>query len=78
VHELVADVTQVPVPLQVDWGWRVEVAQVGAMHCVPLAYFWHAPFPSQKASVPQLGLPASVQRALGSATPAGTSTQVPT
>jgi hypothetical protein len=39
VHELVAGVTQVPVPLQVDAGWRVDVAQVCAMHCVPLAYF---------------------------------------
>ena len=77
VHELVAGVTQVPVPLQFDAGWRVEVAQVCAMHCVPLAYFWQAPLPSQKPSLPQLAAPPLVHRAVGSAAPAGTSTQVP-
>jgi hypothetical protein len=78
VHEEVAGVTQVPVPLQVEVGWKVEVAQLWPMHWVPPAYFWQAPLPSQKPSLPQLVIPASVQRALGSATPAGTSTQVPT
>ncbi len=61
VQELVAGVTQlpVPVPVQVDAGWRVEVEQVGAMHCVPLAVIWHFPPPSQKPFVPQVARPAS-------------------
>jgi len=60
VHELVVGVTQVPVPLQVDCGCKVEVVQVCAMHWVPLAYFWQAPLPSQKPLVPQEGASASV------------------
>jgi hypothetical protein len=39
VQELVAGVTQVPEVLQVEAGWYVEVAQLWAMHVVPLAYF---------------------------------------
>jgi hypothetical protein len=39
VQELVVGVTQVPVVLQVEAGWYVEVAQLWAMHWVPLAYF---------------------------------------
>src|ERR1700729_1310895 len=54
VHERAAGVTQVPVPLQLDAGCSVEVTQVCALHSVPLAYFWQAPFPSQYPSIPQL------------------------
>jgi hypothetical protein len=78
VQELVAGVTQVPVPLQLDIGCSVEVAQVCAMHWIPLAHFRHAPLPSQKPSRPQLAMLAAVQRAVGSTEPLGTSTQVPT
>jgi len=39
VQELVVGVTQVPAVLQVEAGWYVDVAQLCAMHVVPLAYF---------------------------------------
>jgi hypothetical protein len=77
VQELVAGVTQVPVPLQFDASCSVAVAQLCAMHCVPLAHFRQAPLPSQKPSRPQLAMLAAAQRAVGSVEPLGTSTQVP-
>ena len=46
------------------------------MHCVPLAYFWQAPLPSQKPLVPQVAAVASVHWLSGS-WPAGTAMQVP-
>jgi hypothetical protein len=60
VQELVAGVWQVPVPLQVDAGWYVDVEQVWAMHWEPLAYFWQFPPPSHEPFVPQVAMPASV------------------
>lgn len=77
VQELVAGVTQVPVPLQLDASWSVEVAQVCAMHWVPLAHLRQAPLPSQKPSRPQLAMLAAAQRAVGSVRPLGTSMHVP-
>jgi hypothetical protein len=47
VQELVVGVWQVPVPLQVDAGWYVDVEQLWAMQVVPLAYLRQLPPPSQ-------------------------------
>ena len=55
----------------------MEPEQPWAMHCVPVAYSWQAPLPSQKPLVPQLAAPASVHWFSGSE-PAGTTLQVPT
>jgi hypothetical protein len=50
--------------------------QVAAAHCVPAAYFWQAPDPSQNPLLPQVGAVASVHWFKGSC-PAGTLVQAP-
>jgi hypothetical protein len=57
---------QVPLPLQVVAGVRVEPVQEAAPHAVPAAYLWQAPLPSQNPFVPQVAAPASLHWASGS------------
>jgi hypothetical protein len=75
-QELAMGVTQVPAPSQAAPGVNVVVMQVGSLHGVPFAYFWHAPA-SHFPSVPQLGAPWSMHVLAGSGAPAGTLVQIP-
>lgn len=75
-HEEAVGGVQVPVPLQSAGGENIEPVQLPGAHCVPAAYFWHAPAPSQKPLLPQVGAPASLHCASGS-WPDGTLTQAP-
>jgi hypothetical protein len=74
--ELVA-VWQVPVPLQVRVGVKVDPVQAAATQVVPAAYRRQAPEPLQNPSVPQAAAPLSVHWFRGS-WPAGTLVQLPT
>jgi hypothetical protein len=75
-HELATGGTQVPAPSQAAPGVKVVVMQVGSLHGVPPAYFWHAPA-SHLPSVPQLAAPWSVHVLAGSGAPGGTLVQIP-
>lgn len=78
-QSVVAPATHLPVPLQVEVPTRIPVLpglQAGAAQIVPDAYEGQWPAPSQTPVVPQLALPMSVQRPLGSG-PAGSGEQVP-
>jgi hypothetical protein len=77
-QDAVAGVVQAPIPSQVDAAVNRFVAakQVGALHTVPLPYFWQTPawhFPV----VPQLAWPVSLQMPAGSALPVATFVHVP-
>ena len=69
-------VWQVPVPLHVRAGVKVEPAQVAATQVVPAAYRRQPPAPSHVPSAPHVATPASVHWFSGSC-PLGTFTQVP-
>ena len=75
-HEAGTTIRQVPPPLHVRAGIAIAPLQLAAAHTVPLAYFRHAPAPSQAPSFPQLAAPWSAQWFSGSA-PAGTSMHRP-
>ena len=75
-HDWVVVGWQVPVPLQVRAGVKVEPVQLAATQALPLAYSRQAPPPSQNPSVPQPAAPLSAHWPRGSA-PAATSVQVP-
>jgi hypothetical protein len=70
---------QVPAPSQVRARVAVVpvVGQVGAAHCVPAAYSWQAPAPSQKPVFPPVVAPSAVHGPFGSIPSAGTGLQVP-
>jgi hypothetical protein len=72
----VATVRQVPVPLQLRPGVKVEPLQVAEAQDVPAAYSRQLAAPSQNPSVPQLFAPASAHWPIGSC-PDGTFTQLP-
>jgi hypothetical protein len=70
-------VWQVPVPLQVRAGVKVDPVQVAATQVVPAAYRRHAPAPLHWPSVLQAAVPRSAHWLSGSV-PNGTLVQVPT
>jgi hypothetical protein len=78
-QDAAAGVVQVPAPSQVDAAVDVLVAalQLGSLHTVPFAYFWHTPA-WHLPVVPQVARPMSLQTPAGSALPVGTFVQAPT
>jgi hypothetical protein len=69
---------QVPVPLQLRAGVKVDPTQVAAAHWVEPLYTRQAPLPLQTPSVPQEAAPWSMHVPCGSAAPFSTAEQVPT
>lgn len=80
-HDCVTGGVHTPLPSQV----RASVAmggldctgQTGAAHCVPAAYSWQPPLPSQNPVVPQLPAPWSMHCPVGSCPSAAIGWQLP-
>src|SRR4051794_2654477 len=73
--QLIGVCLQAPAPLQVPAGVNVDPVHVAVPQVVEVGAFWQAPAPLQVPVNPQGG--AAVQRACGSASPAGIGAQVP-
>jgi hypothetical protein len=82
LHMLGAHVRELPAthwcePLHLEGSVYALFLQLSGPHSVPVAYFWHAPLPSQRPLVSQLLAPLSLQVLRGSALPAGMFVHVP-
>jgi hypothetical protein len=70
---------QTPAPSQLRANVAVVIpfGQAGPAHCVPAAYSWQPPLPSQKPVVPQVAAPWAMHCPVESAPPAAIGEQVP-
>jgi hypothetical protein len=78
-HDAGAGTVQAPAPSHVEAAVAMFVArlQLGPLHTVPFAYFWHTPA-WHLPVVPQVAWPMSLHTPAGSALPVGTFVQLPT
>jgi hypothetical protein len=78
-HDCVTGGRHMPAPSHVRASVAVlpDVGQVGGAHCVPAAYSWQLPAPSQKPVFPQVVAPSAVHWPFGSMPSAGTGLHMP-
>jgi hypothetical protein len=55
----------------------IPVGHEGPTHCVPAAWSWQSPAPSQKPVIPQVAAPSAAHCPLGSIPPAGIGLHIP-